>query len=526
VIEMAEKGGKATSPTPESSTTPKKKKPTLHQPPPPATPLPNEPHPNSPVLPEDLEMTDLPEASPELIRLPTTPPTQQATQAPPAPQTPPSPLGGKGLQGLQGLQSQQRPQSQQGFQFAFKPVLPLKALKLGTKRQRPSSPDRLEDPEDQLEGHLAIALTALQAAQKIRPSFQGLVRAVQQAISSLANPQPPAQPAQKLSFAAVAQKGLGDSQWNTVTKNKASQPKVQKAKTQRARQQPAQQQPEQQPQQPQPPKQTAEKPTQHPRQPKATKKAHPNEGLQLILRLKKTATRPTFDSLKLRNQLNSALGAIAIYSLELSTRGNIVITTIAPYTAKQLLEEKPKWASLLEGYTVEEAQLPASWIKLVAYGTLNRPEVGPIGAFFTEEAKTFNGIEVLGEPRWLKQPVEGQESGSVLFAVPTEAMATRCRKLGLAIAGKKVTIARYREFTPTTQCYRCLAYGHNPRECRKPVKCAICPEKHITRDHSCSSCKASGPCSHYKPYCHNCKGDHRANDKAQCEVYRSITHAK
>ena len=76
----------------------------------------------------------------------------------------------------------------------------------------------------------------------------------------------------------------------------------------------------------------------------------------------------------------------------------------------------------------------------------NLPEIGPL---FTEEAKAYNNLEVLGIPRWLRHPQPGQPTGSVLFAVPSEAAAKAAKK-GLYIAGKKAIIVNFREFTSTT----------------------------------------------------------------------------
>ncbi len=456
---------------------------------------------------EDIELPDYAEESPEMIRLPATPP-QQGLQAP---QTPPSPLGLQGSQGLQGPLSQQ---SQQSFQFAFKPVTPLRALKRGTKRQRPSSltSQRGLENQDQLEGHLTIALTALEAAQQLRPSFTGLIQGVQRALATLASPQLPTQPPEPLSFAAALQKGLEQSQWNTVTKNKASQPKVQKAKPTKPAKQQAQ-------------KPKADPPQRQQQQQQQPRKPKPTEGLQLVLELEKANLAPNFSSYELKNKLNSAIGARVIQVINLSARGNLVLTTKAPYTAQQLLSDRPKWAPCLEGLTIKDAKEPASWVKLVAYGVPNDPSITSISETFSEEALLDNDLEVLGTPRWLKLPTSQQRTGLVLFAVANQAIAAKCKKQGLYIAGKKVTVSNFREFTGHTQCYRCLSYGHNPRTCRNKVRCAYCPEQHLTRDHSCTSCKASGPCTHYKPYCYNCKGTHRANEKAQCEVYRGIRNA-
>ncbi|KJZ70813.1 hypothetical protein HIM_09799 [Hirsutella minnesotensis 3608] len=406
---MVEKGGADSSSPSQKSGGRIIKNPTPHQPPP-ATALPHTPHPATPTPLEDLEMADGTEESPEMIRIPSTPP-----QLPTQPHT--NSLLATALQ---------RPPQATDFSFLAKPVrpkpiFPLRAPSLqGAKRLRPASFSEASY-KDQLEGHLTIAITAIQAAQKIKPFYTDILEDLQRALGNLESPTlpiTPIKPAKNLSFVEALQKGIQGSQWNIVTKKKAPQPKE-------AAQQPTQKLAQQ------PTKKLAKKPTQKP------KKANPREGLQVILRLKKEPNRPTFNPRRLLTQLNIAIGARAIQGLELTARGNIAITTAAPYTAKQLLEEKPKWAPLLEGLGVLSVDIPTSWTKLVAQRVPNYPEDGPIGPLFIEDA-SVSGIEILGEPRWLREPAEGQATASVLFAVPTEAIAAGLKKQGLFIAGKRV----------------------------------------------------------------------------------------
>ncbi|KAF4505192.1 hypothetical protein G6O67_007167 [Ophiocordyceps sinensis] len=55
------------------------------------------------------------------------------------------------------------------------------------------------------------------------------------------------------------------------------------------------------------------------------------------------------------------------------------------------------------------------------------------------------------------QPLEGQRTGSIVFAVPTEELGARCRKQGLCISGIQASVEAYKAFTIRTQWYRCLA---------------------------------------------------------------------
>ena len=256
---------------------------------------------------------------------------------------------------------------------------------------------------------------------------------------------------------------------------------------------------------------------------KAKAKSTPKESKedrQVILRLKKDPTRVSIPSHGLRNELNEIIGKTAITSVELSARGNIVITTNKPYTANELLTSVREWKSVFEAYPVEAAEIPTSWVKLVAHGVPVLSEIDTIG-IFQQEAETFNPVKIKGTPRWLKAPTEDKRAGSVVFAVPTEEEALYSRKNGLYIAGVRVKVAVFKAFTQKTQCYRCQGFGHNPTLCNKPVACAICSKKHLTRMHKCTSCNASQVCEHIAPACVNCKGKHAANNR-ECEVYRAV----
>ena len=242
---------------------------------------------------------------------------------------------------------------------------------------------------------------------------------------------------------------------------------------------------------------------------------------QVIIRLKKDLDRPELLSHTLRNNLNKVMGTTAITSVELSARGNIVITTNKPFTASQLMAREKEWKSVFDAYEVEAAEIPTSWVKLVAHGVPVLPEVDTI-SIFQQEVETFNPVKVKGNPRWLKAPTEEKRAGSVVFAVPTEDEGIFSLKNGLYIAGVRVKVAAFKTFTHKTQCYRCQGFGHNPSTCNKPVACAICAKRHLTRVHKCNSCSASQLCEHATPACANCKGNHMANNK-ECEVYKAVT---
>ena len=246
------------------------------------------------------------------------------------------------------------------------------------------------------------------------------------------------------------------------------------------------------------------------------------EDRQVILKIKKREEKSTtIKSHALRNDMNKTLGTMAVASVELSARGNIVVTTNNPYTAEQLLTRVSEWKDLFREYEVESTEIPTSWVKLVAHGVPVLQDVDAV-SIFQQEAETFNSVKVKGSPRWLRQPTEEKRAGSVVFAVQTEEQGAYSLKNGLYIAGVRVKVVAYKAYTYKTQCYRCQGFGHNPTTCNKPMACSICSKKHLTRLHKCMSCSASQLCEHITPLCTNCKGKHMANSK-ECEVYKAIT---
>ena len=384
-------------------------------------------------------------------------------------------------------------------------VAPITPLKPDRKRPRVNTNDSQKPPSEEdcdtmrqrLRNGLTDALSFIQQASVTCPDYTfygGLINNLKKAIEEVENPTRPKNA-----------KGLATSSWAGVAKGPIGpkEPIVIKG--------------------PSNSKAPRVKGPQQTTTAKAKAKATPKESKedrQVILRLKKETVQPSIASHKLRNELNKVIGTTAISSVELSARGNIVITTNKPFTASQLLARVKEWKNIFEAYPVEAAEIPTSWVKLVAHGVPVLPEIDTIG-IFQQEAETFNPVKIKGTPRWLKQPTEDKRAGSVVFAVPTEEEAAYSRKNGLYIAGVRVKVATFKAFTNKTQCYHCQGFGHNPTRCNKPFACAICSKRHLTRLHKCTSCNASQVCEHVTLACVNCKGRHAANNR-ECEVYRAI----
>jgi hypothetical protein len=239
----------------------------------------------------------------------------------------------------------------------------------------------------------------------------------------------------------------------------------------------------------------------------------------VILITQKDKLLPEINAVQIRDNINKAVAKRAIVKVEVSKRGNLVLTTKeAILPAKTFLEDQQQWQQVFDGWPITKASLPETWYKLVAHGVPN----GPMGlAQFAEDCTTDNPIQkVLGQPRWLKTPEEGY-SGSVVFAVSTEAEANTCLRRGLYTAGIRARVDRYRAFSATTLCRRCSGLGHNPETCRARPRCKYCSGGHYSSSHCCRECKASQPCRHMPAKCSHCPSAHESGSQ-ECAVVQAL----
>jgi hypothetical protein len=213
-------------------------------------------------------------------------------------------------------------------------------------------------------------------------------------------------------------------------------------------------------------------------------------------------------------------------------RGNIVVNTTPDFNSDFLIQNEDIIKGVLP--LVKYLKKGEPWYKVIVHGI-------PIREFNTEdgmdlvvsEIKTFNkGLEPVGRPYWAT-PREKRDSGlvqkgSVIVAFPTEDQANRAIKNRLYIAGISARVAKFRLVPSTTQCTKCAGFGHLEDPCKRDLKCLLCSEGHLTKDHYCTVCKKTGQkCSHLVTKCANCDSTtHSANSKL-CEVYIAIkTKAK
>ena len=246
---------------------------------------------------------------------------------------------------------------------------------------------------------------------------------------------------------------------------------------------------------------------------------------RLILILNKDQPGGTkIDPYSIRNKINLALDTVAVSAVFLTQSGNLALQLAPNQHAEQLTEKQDLWLASLN-LPIQRIEKPGDWPKLIAHGVPRKVFETTDGGFnsslFKSELKTFNKANVQGEAKWLVKPSEYKLAGSVVFAVETEAQKSLIHKTGLIVAGLNLKVENLKPFGPTTICFHCQGYGHNPHACKRTAKCKYCGENHLTKHHSCRICQSSLPCSHLKPRCANCQGPHQAHSP-DCETHKVI----
>ena len=146
-----------------------------------------------------------------------------------------------------------------------------------------------------------------------------------------------------------------------------------------------------------------------------------------------------------------------------------------------------------------------------------------------EEYNKHISFSIQGSPRWLakreklenfSQLPPANRYASIVFAVLSfEEKQRLLRERVISVAGVAVYLADFYESTPGTQCSNCYKFGHSSAGCRTKG-CKFCLQAHYLKDHAgCKDCKTTGKlCSHQKPICRNCKGDHLATSST-CSLW-------
>jgi len=235
------------------------------------------------------------------------------------------------------------------------------------------------------------------------------------------------------------------------------------------------------------------------------------------------------DFFTLRNRVNKAIGGPAVASIRWTLnkdKPNLILTLTHEYPADRVLASFNKWQSIL---TADSAVINTNWHKVLIHGA-------PTSVFNTEggmdlivdEIKTFNqGLEPVGVPYWLtsKERRQNQRAGTVVVAFKTEKEANTVVRHGISIAGLRLRAEKMLRTPRTSQCSRCLGFGHRDIKCRKAFKCRLCAEEHSSKQHKCGACESTELCQHIKAKCLNCNGEHTADSK-DCKTYLTIRNVR
>ncbi|KXL42555.1 MAG: hypothetical protein FE78DRAFT_93570, partial [Acidomyces sp. 'richmondensis'] len=79
----------------------------------------------------------------------------------------------------------------------------------------------------------------------------------------------------------------------------------------------------------------------------------------------------------------------------------------------------------------------------------------------------------------------------VIVAFKTEKEANTIIQYSISIAGLRLKAKKMLRTPRTSQCSRCLGFGHKDIKCRKVFKCRLYAEEHSSKQHKCGAYKST-----------------------------------
>jgi hypothetical protein len=252
-------------------------------------------------------------------------------------------------------------------------------------------------------------------------------------------------------------------------------------------------------------------------------RASAKRARRIILTKPELGDHPDF--LQLRNSFNDAfkraeLPGPVVNTLSLSLSKNLIITTTENFSARFMLDHINVWRELITFREAKEDilyhQVIVHGIPIADYNTENGMED------LTEEIYTYNShlkLELIEPPRWLTAKTKRDDPaayhGSVIITLKTQEQQQRALRERVCVAGTAAKTEKLHPCSPTSQCQKCLGYGHLEQFCKKSYRCKICAGDHATAQHHCPECGfKSKPCKHLPLKCCNCnETDHQADSK-------------
>ena len=200
-----------------------------------------------------------------------------------------------------------------------------------------------------------------------------------------------------------------------------------------------------------------------------------------------------------------------------------MLTTTEKFDAEFLRQNKSIWEPL---FKFNRALKDTTWSKIVIHDISTDIFNTDDGMqLLEEEIKVYNGLNPIIRPRWLSSLENRREKkhGSVVVCFESKPEADKALRNRLQIAGESMRTTEYISVKPTHQCQRCLQFGHSEVHCYREQICAICAKNHEKRFHFCVLCSTRGEkCTHTKPKCSNCQGEHEALDRT-CPIYQELS---
>jgi len=200
--------------------------------------------------------------------------------------------------------------------------------------------------------------------------------------------------------------------------------------------------------------------------------------------------------MELRDDLNKALGSIAILSIQISCSSggdtaNVSITLMENLLASKLYGKIGENLAIIPGAL--SLHLDSPIVQMVVHGV---PTSLPLESL-QQELTTYNpGLVMASTPRWLTKPEQRKDKKAssvviVLSGNKAQDVASRPRLFAFSAT---LRAERKLRFGPTTQCAKCQKFGHYTNKCNNPPACRWCSSPHLTGAHSCptSTCSANG----------------------------------
>ncbi|KAI5841733.1 hypothetical protein DFP73DRAFT_596296 [Morchella snyderi] len=212
---------------------------------------------------------------------------------------------------------------------------------------------------------------------------------------------------------------------------------------------------------------------------------------------------------------------------------NIVLETKFDSSAKTVLAYKHEIKDALTAMRIYVIDIKANskWSKFLLHGIPTTTGDGlDAGQLVASEIRNNYGdkFELAQIPRWITKPEKraGKEHSSMIIALPGSFTIQTLGLQSLLLFDRRCSLEPYLNIREDTKCRNCLEYGHRQERCSHETgRCGHCAEDHTTDNHPCKSCSGGVKRTHSHIRCYNCKGFHRAIDRACPERAKATLRA-